>query len=312
MTRRPHLFVAGAAVLILSMLAGQTTAYATGDRTVPTTPTNLRITAMTAYTVSLAWDASRDKSGIASYTICCANLSSQVVSGSATSAVYTSGLEAGRSFSLFIVAKDNAGNWSKNSNSVTFTLPRDSAPPTKPAVTVTDVGPTHVSLAWSSVEDGPYVWFAVYMDGTAVLSGSRQRTGTFSPLEPETTHTFTVQASDFANQRSPMSDPVTATTGARDTTDTTPPSMPGNLNTAGMQWSDGETWLFWNESTDDRTAQSVIEYRVYINDVFDSSVVGYHQTIVYGTPFLWNTYTVIAVDAAGNQSAPASILVDNR
>jgi hypothetical protein len=96
MTRRPHLSMVGVAVLILSLLAGQSTAYAAGDRTAPTTPTNLRVTALTAYTVSLAWNASSDKSGIASYTICCANVSSQVVSGSATSVVYTSGLEAGR------------------------------------------------------------------------------------------------------------------------------------------------------------------------------------------------------------------------
>jgi fibronectin type III domain protein len=312
MAQRPHLFMAALTVLILSMLAGQTTAYAADDRTAPTTPTNLRITAMTAYTVSLAWDASRDKSGIASYTICCANVSSQVVSGSATSTVYTSGLEAGRSFTLFVVAKDNAGNWSKNSNSVSFTLPLDSTPPTKPVVTATDVGPTHASLAWSATDDGPNVWFAVFMDGSRVVYGSRATSETFSPLEPETTHTFTVQAEDFAHQLSPLSDPVTVTTGARDASDTTPPSTPGNLNTAGMQWSDGETWLFWNESTDDRTPQSIIEYRVYINDVYDSSVVGYHQTIVYGTPFSWNTYTVIAVDASGNQSAPATILVDNR
>ena len=35
-----------------------------------------------------------------------------------------------------------------------------------PVVSVTDVGPTHVSLAWSSVEDGPNVWFNVWMNGS--------------------------------------------------------------------------------------------------------------------------------------------------
>jgi len=312
MTRSPRLLAAGVAVLILTMLAGQSTAYAARDRTAPTTPTNLRITALTPYTVSLAWNASKDSSGIASYTICCANVSSQVVSGSATGAVYTAGLEASRLFSLFIIAKDNAGNWSKNSNSVSFTTPRDVTPPTKPTVSVTDVGPTHVSLSWSSIEDGPNVWFAVFVDGNRVIYGSRQTSGTFSPLEPATTHTFTVQAEDFAHQWSPLSDPVSVTTQPRDTTDVTPPTMPGNLNTAGMNWSDGETWLFWNHSTDDTTPQSIIEYRVYINDVYDHSVVGYNRTILYGTPFSWNTYTIIAVDASGNESTPATILVDNR
>jgi hypothetical protein len=220
-------------------------------------------------------------------------------------------LEAGRAFSLFIIARDNAGNYSKNSNSVSFTTPPDTTPPTKPSVTVIDVGSTHVSLAWSSIDDGPNVWFAVYMDGTAVRYGTRDTSGTISPIEPETTHTFTVIAQDFAHQNSPPSDPLTVTTEARDTSDTTPPTTPGNLNTAGMQFGDGETWLFWNASTDNSTAESVIEYRVFINGVYDSSLVGYTRTVVYGTPFSRNTYTVIAVDAAGNQSAPATIEVDN-
>ncbi len=74
-----------------------------------------------------------------------------------------------------------------------------------------------------------------------------------------------------------------------------------------MYWADGETWLFWDKSTDDTTAQSVIEYRVLLNGVFDHSIVGFNRTILYGNPNSWNTYTVIAVDASGNESAPASI-----
>jgi hypothetical protein len=31
----------------------------------------------------------------------------------------------------------------------------------------------------------------------------------------------------------------------------------------------------------------------------------------YGNPFSQNTYTVIAIDEAGNESAPATIVVDN-
>ena len=50
-----------------------------------------------------------------------------------------SGLEAGRSFTLRIVARDAAGNYSKYSNTVTFTLSRDTTPPTKPAVSVNGV-----------------------------------------------------------------------------------------------------------------------------------------------------------------------------
>jgi chitodextrinase len=303
---------AAALALLLTLVLGVSTASAAPrDRTPPTTPTNLRVTGMTAYSVSLAWDPSTDNSGSFTYTICCANVSSETFPGPASSHVYRAGLEPGRSFSLRIVAKDAAGNYSKYSNSVTFTLPRDTTPPTKPVVTLTDVGPTHVSLAWSSVDDGPNVWFSVVMNGTNVTQGSRNTTGTFGPLEPETAYTFTVQAADFGGNLSPISDPVTVMTEARDTSDTTPPTMPGNLRTNGMQFGDGETWLFWDQSTDNETPQSAIEYKIYANGVYDHSIMGYGSTILYGNPNAVNTYTVIAVDASGNESSPATITVDN-
>jgi hypothetical protein len=301
-----------ALALLLTLVFGASIASAAPrDRTPPTTPTNLRVTGMTAYSVSLAWDPSTDNSGSVIYTICCANVSSETFPGPASSRTYRAGLEAGRSFTLRIVAKDAAGNYSKYSNSVTFTLPRDTTPPTKPAVSVTDVGPTHVSLSWSSIEDGPNVWFTVFMNGNPISQGTKDTSATFGALEPETTYSFTVRAADFGGNVSPLSDPVTVTTEARDASDTTPPTMPGNLRTNGMQFGDGETWLFWDQSTDNQTAQSVIEYKVFAIGVYDQSVVGHGSTILYGNPNAVNTYTVIAVDAAGNESTPATITVDN-
>lgn len=311
---RIHARRLAAGAMILGLVLASTVAPATvsagKDRTAPKTPTNLRITGMTPYSISLAWNASSDASGIASYQICCTNNHSQTVSGSATTATYTAGVESGRQFSLFIIAWDNAGNASKMSNTVTGTTPRDTTPPTKPIVSVTNVGPTSVSLAWSTIEEGP-VWWFVYRDGTAVFSADRATSGTIPFLEPETSYTFTVRAHDFGGNDSPLSDPLTVTTEARDTTDTTPPSVPGNLRTNGMQFADGETWLFWDQSTDAVTAQSLIEYKIFLNGTYDHSTVGFGRTILYGTPNSQNTYTVIAVDESGNESAPATIVVDN-
>jgi chitodextrinase len=314
MARSPRVRQAAAAAtvaLILSLVIGPTGVLARRDRAAPTAPANLRVTGTTPYSVSLAWDASTDASGIASYTICCAYTNLATVDGSTTNFTFTAGMEANRSFSFAVTARDNAGNASKPSNTVTVTTPPDTTPPTKPVVTVTDVGATHVSLSWSSTEDGPHVWFYVYRDGTAVLFGTRDTSGTVSLLEPETTYTFTVIAQDFAHQTSPPSDPLAVTTEPRDTSDTTAPTMPGNLRTNGLQFGDGETWLFWDESSDDSTPQALIEYRVFANGVLDHSVVGRDSTILYGNPSSQNTFTVIAVDEAGNESAPATIVVDN-
>lgn len=297
-----------AILLVLLLLLPASPAAAARDRKPPTTPTDLRVTGMTPYTVSLAWNPSTDNSGNVTYTICCANVSSETFPGPASTRVYRAGLEAGRTFTLRISAKDAAGNVSGYSNSVTFTLPRDTTPPTKPTVTVTDVGPTHVSLAWSSVEDGPNVWFTVFMNVNAVRQGVRDTSGTFGPLQPETTYTFSVQARDFGGNVSPMSDPIAVTTEARSTSDTTPPTTPANFTDNGMSFQDGETWLFWQQSTDNVDPQSVIRYDVYVNGVLDHSLLGFDRTVVYGNPGVENTYQVIAVDSAGNQSAPATLI----
>ena len=122
------------------------------DRTPPTAPTNLIVTATTEHSVSLAWGASTDNSGRFSYVICCAN-GTVTVSQTITSHTIQ-GLKPGTTYTLRVYAKDAAGNQSKSSNAVTVTLPGQIAAPTKPVVTLLDVGPTHATLGWSSTDDG--------------------------------------------------------------------------------------------------------------------------------------------------------------
>jgi chitodextrinase len=293
--------------LLVTLVFGVFPAFAAVDRQSPTTPTNLRVTGTTSYSVSLAWNPSTDNSGQFSYIICCANTSSQTVPQTATTAVYTAGLEAGRTFSFRIVARDAAGNYSKYSNSVTVTLPADNQPPTKPVVTVTQVGPTNVALQLSSTDNGPRIWYTVYKDGSPVIIESDNAAPNITPLAQNTTYTFTVQARDFSGLRSPMSDPVTVTTAGADPNDTQPPTTPSNLT---GDIFDTEVDLAWGQSTDNLTAQSLIQYEVYVNGVLDHVLVGRGRTVVYGTAGMLNTFQVIAVDSAGNKSAPATFTVN--
>jgi hypothetical protein len=273
------------------------------DRTPPTMPRNLRVVALTPYTATLAWEPSTDKSGVVLYKICCANVSSQTVAAPANTAVYTAGLEARRSFTLHIYAVDAAGNFSKPSNAVSFTTPADTTPPTQPVVSVTDVGPTHVSLLWSSVEDGPFVWFDVFKDGTPILQGMRSTSMIVPLLAPVTTHSFTVRARDFGGNRSPLSAPVVAETEAPDPNDVTAPTTPANFAGDGCD----EVALSWTASSDDLDPAWIIRYDIYVNDVLDHSLsLGVTRTIVYGTGAS-DTFSVVAVDTAGNASAPATI-----
>jgi hypothetical protein len=95
------------------------------------------------------------------------------------------------------------------------------------------------------------------------------------------------------------------------TGDTTPPTIPAGLN--ANVFGDGETWLSWGASTDNATPSKLIVYEVYLNGAFDQGIGGgYTQAILYAKLGVLNTIDVIAVDGAGNRSAPATVIVDLR
>ena len=315
MTRTfPSLFMAGR-ILLLTMLFGSAvlSAQTFRDRIPPTAPTNLVVTATTSNSVSLAWAPSTDNSGRFTYIICCAGAT---VTVSQTMTSHTlEGLKSGTTYILRVYAKDAAGNLSKSSNPVTVTLPGDLAAPTKPVVTLLDVGPTHASLTWSSTDDGPTIWYSIFIDGQPV-STLNSRAGTFTcaavlvatscvPLNQETTYTFTVRARDVDGNLSPVSDPVFVTTDPADPNDHTPPTPPMNVTAEN---DGGHLIVRWDPSTDDLAPQSFIRYDVYVNGELRAVVVGNATAQVEGDLGV-NNIEVVAVDTADNESVPGTITV---
>ena len=76
-------------------------------------------------------------------------------------------------------------------------------------------------------------------------------------------------------------------------------------------FGDGETWLDWNASTDNATPSGLIVYEVFLNGRFDQPIGGGQTAaILYADLGVVNTIDVIAVDGAGNRSAPATVTVD--
>ena len=308
----PSLFTA-VRILVLAMLFGSSvlSAQIFRDRIPPTAPTNLVVTATTPQSVSLAWGPSTDNSGRFSYIICCAG-TTVTVSQTLTSHTLE-GLKSGATYILRVYAKDAAGNLSKSSNTVTVTLPGDLAAPTKPVVALLDVGPTHASLSWSSTDDGPIIWYTIYIDGQPV-STINSRAGTFTcaavlvvtgciPLNQETTYTFTVRARDVDGNLSPFSDPVFVTTDPADPNDHTPPTQPMNVT---AEDDGGHLIVRWDPSTDDLAPQSFIRYDVYVNGELRAIVVG-TTTAEVESDLGVNNIAVIAVDTADNESVPGTI-----
>jgi hypothetical protein len=95
------------------------------------------------------------------------------------------------------------------------------------------------------------------------------------------------------------------------TGDTTPPTTPAGLN--AQTFGDTETWLSWSASSDNATPTGLIVHEVYLNGRFDQGIGGgYTQAILYADAGVLNTIEVVAVDGAGNRSAPATVTVDLR
>jgi hypothetical protein len=307
------------ATLVLLLAVGQSAMAGPNDRkppkptptptpapiSQPRPPTDLRITALTSYSVSLSWTAATSSVGIQAYLLATGN-NYERAPGDATSWTFRTGIRPNNTYTLYVGALDNNNRNSQNSPFVTFTTPADTTPPTKPAIQATRVGDNWISLAWSSVDaDGGPVTFTVSRDGTAILSNSLTTSGSFPGLQPETTYTFSVEARDFAGFRV-QSDPLTVTTAAR-INDVTPPTAPAVF--AEFWQQDGETWLRWPLSTDDVTPQELIVYCIYVNDVLDNCQT-FPRAFVYGTPMSRNIYKVTATDRSGNTSE-TSIEIDN-
>jgi chitinase len=167
------------------------------------------------------------------------------------------------------------------------------------------VSPTQVHLSWTpSEEDGPYVVYAIYRDGSLLTWAGPATSFTVGLLKPSTTYTFSVAARDNWSNFSPHSSTVTVTTLPADSSDTTPPTTPGNLTLQDMFC--GEVEISGQASTDNVEPQATIRYDIYVNGVFDHSLAGFTRSITYGTVDGENVFTVIAVDSAGSASAPAA------
>jgi chitinase len=315
-THFPSLF-ALVRILIVAFVCGSPalSAQSSGgrDRTPPTAPTNLIVTATTDHSVSLAWSPSTDNSGRFNYLITGAGTTVTVGQGQTSHTI--DALQAGRTYTIRVYAKDFAGNLSKSSNPVTVTLPGHIAAPTKPLVDVVDVGPTHVSLRWSSTDDGSTIWYSIYIDGqpvatlnstSAIFTCAAVLVPTYcDPINQDTAYTFTVRARDVDGNWSAVSDPLLVTTDPINPNDQAGPTQAANLS---AESNGGFLTVRWDASTDDFAPPSLIRYDVYVNGQLTAVVVG-QTTAEVEVYFGENTITVIAVDTADNESAPSTITV---
>jgi len=295
-------------ILALALIFAATSGAGPRDRTAPTTPTNLRITASGPDSISLAWNASSDNSSNWWYIVQGCGGTIRVDPPKTT---FTNRLGPGRTYTCSVYAVDAAGNRSGTSNVVTHTTPADTTPPTAPTISANGVWPTRVAVSWTqSTDNASQVWYTLLVDGSpygADLIGYRGVT--VIDLAPGAAHTFKVTVRDNVGNRN-ESNTLTVSTPA--VTDTVAPSAPTNLRLSSES-SPPEAWLDWDQSTDDTDPQSLILYKVFVNGELagESTTIGYASTIAYCRSEGVNRIVARAVDTSGNVSAPSNEILFN-
>jgi Fibronectin type III domain len=277
------------------------TVVITSAATAASNPANLRVTAKTQTTVSLAWD----RFGSSDYVLHFWKEGNWVkVTLPRTQRSYTwTGLLPNVEYFFWIKSGTSAGN------SVMVKTDPDLTPPSAPGnPTIGTVTASQISLAWDASTDDTGI--REYRVSVSPQQGNLVWTGptsaTLVGLAPSTEYTFTVTAQDFGYNFSPASDAVSATTEA--STDTTPPTAPIGLRVSDEDGC-GEVELRWTQSTDDQDPQSAIRYRIFINgepDPVGFDAIGTGRWITYGVVDGENTFVLRAVDSAGNVSAPSN------
>jgi acid phosphatase type 7 len=178
--------------------------------------------------------------------------------------------------------------------------PTDTSAPSVPtSLAGSAPGPGKVSLSWSASTDTTGVAnYTVKRDGVDIGSSTTTSYDDIT-VTPGSSHSYQVYAVDYNGWASSPSTGITVAVPP----DTTPPSAPTGLIATALTPSN--VTLSWTTSTDD---SGIADYRVFRNGV----PIGTATTTSYADgltqPETSYSYTVSAVDLAGNESGLSSPL----
>lgn len=259
-----------------------------GDSSPPSVPEDLVLGTATDTTANLSWTASTDDVGVADYLVYRGGVQVGVVS---TTSFADAGLAPSTNYSYAVAARDAAGNTSGLSEPLAVAT-RPSMPGNLQVGGVTE---SVVGLDWDNV--GSATSYRVYRD--SVLVGSPATSGFFDVgLDDGVTYAYAVSAVDGGGLESALAGPVNATT-----TDVTDPSIPGGLSATSVQHT--SVSLSWDPSSDN---VGVTEYAVLRDGLEVATTAGTTYTNTGLTPLTPYHYTVVARDAAGNESGASAPL----
>lgn len=274
------------------------------DTTAPDNVTNLRASDVNQNSATLTWDASASTDTVG-YEIWRAGVLLTTVTGLVYNAT---GMTASTQYTYTVKAKDAAGNVASGTsvNVTTTAQPSDDIPPDNvTGLSVGNITQTEVALTWHASASSDIKDYRVY-NGLTLIATVTGLSYDVTGLAADTDYTFTVKARDASDNEASGST-VSVRTLAQG--DTTAPEPVTNL-TAGAptQTTIPVTWTD-SASTDvigfevaysaDGTNYTIVTGSVGPNET-SYTVTGLSEDTAY-------TIRVIAYDAAGNRSIPATV-----
>jgi chitodextrinase len=258
------------------------------------------------------WTA--DASGLKNVN-CLATAGSQLLAGTDDSGVYastdggsswtaaSSGLPSGaRVWSIAttgsnLFAGTDSGVWR-----MALASGADTQPPSAPSNLVWNASGGTVTLSWQPSTDDVGVADYLLYYGSFNLGAFTDSSLALIGFKPGTPYTFTVKARDAAGNVSVASNAVTVLLASGP--DTTPPTAPTNLSATSV--TSASVALRWTASTDD---VGVVVYQVYVNGSLFRTVTTLTASVTGLSASTSYTFTVMALDAAGNTSSASAPLV---
>jgi chitodextrinase len=193
-----------------------TTIISAGPDTQPPTAPVLSSTGSTSSTIDLSWTAATDNVGVTGYDV----YVNGSLNGTTAGTTYTvNGLAASTSYSIYVRAKDAAGNGT-NSNTIAVSTQSagDTQPPTAPTLSSTGATTTTIGLSWTAATDNVGVTgYDIYVNGS--LNGTVTGLSyTVSGLTASTSYSIYVRAKDAAGNGTNSNTIVVSTLSGGSTT----------------------------------------------------------------------------------------------
>jgi len=212
------------------------------------------------------------------------------------------------SFGADIDGDARSGNWDIGADEFNGSSGQvDTTPPEPPAnLAVSNQTETSLALSWTEsvqADDGDYASYYRIYRNSVLISTASGTSYTNTGLTAGTTYSYEVYSVDNEeNQSASAASGSFSTSGAGG--DTTPPNEPTSLNSP--EQTETSLTISWTASAQANDGDYASYYKVYRNAVLAGSPSGTTFTDTDLTKNTTYSYTVYAVDDAGNQSTDAA------